>query len=103
MTTTINEYDVGDLIRCTGTFTDASDTETDPDTVTFKARGPSGNITTYVYGVDAEVVKSSTGVYYVNLTIDESGFWYYRFAGTASDDTAQGADENHFKIELSAF
>jgi len=81
MTTTINEYDVGDAVRCTGTFTDTNGTATDPDTIFFAWRTPDGTLTTKEYGVDVEVLKVSTGVYAYDLNIDDDGTWQYRFYG----------------------
>lgn len=95
-----NLYDVGDEVRCTGTFTDADGTAQDPTGVTFKFTDPSGNTTTYTYGTDAQLVKSATGVYYVDVNVDEAGRWWYRFAGTG---TGQAADELYFIAEESRF
>jgi hypothetical protein len=88
-----NTYDVGDLIRCTGTFTNAAGTAIDPATVYFKYKDPGGTKTTLTYGVDAAVVKSSTGVYYVDVNVDEVGTWYYRWQATG---TGQSAGESYF-------
>ena len=91
-----NTYDVGDEIRCTGTFTDADGDAQDPASVFFSFEAPSdASVTQYEYGVDTEVVKSSTGVYYVDLSIDESGMWYYRWHSTG---TGQAAGENYFYV-----
>lgn len=95
-----NHYDKGDLVRCTGTFTDASGTAQDPAAVLFKYQDPSGNATTYTYGTDAELVKSSTGVYYVDVDADEAGVFLYRFYSTG---TGQAADEGFFRVEESKF
>ena len=78
------DYEVGDARRLQGTFTDINDAAADPTTVTFKIKPPTAaNVTTYVYGTDAEVVKSATGVYYVDWTIAEVGThsWYMKGTG----------------------
>lgn len=95
-----NTYDKGDEVRCTGTFTDANESAVDPDAVTFKVRDPSGNITSYIYGTDSELVKSATGIYYVDVDVDESGYWRYRFESTGS---GQAAGENEFNVKTSGF
>jgi hypothetical protein len=95
-----NSYDVGDVVRCTGTFTDADGNVVDPTAVTFKFEDPSGNETSYVYGTDPEVVRVSQGVYRVDVTIDESGIWYYRFVSTG---TGAAASEEFFKIRPTRF
>ena len=84
-------YNVGDLIRTTGTFTNADGTATDP-TAVFAAYGdPSGNTTTLEYGVDVALVRDSTGNYHVDIDADEAGRWYYRFYSTG---TGQASSEN---------
>lgn len=95
-----NAYDVGDLVRCTGTFTDADGTATDPDTVVFKVKDPSANTTSYTYDTDAEVIKSATGVYYVDVDLDEAGTWWYRFEATGA---GQSAAEDNFYARQSQF
>jgi hypothetical protein len=88
-----NTYDVGDEVRITGTFTDADGNAQDPTAVFFAFLAPSAtSATTYEYGTDAELVKDSTGVYYVDLDLDEAGLWRYRFYSTG---TGQAADEGY--------
>jgi len=93
-------YDVGDLVRCTGTFTNAAGTAVDPTAVSFMLRAPSGTETTYTYGVDAELVRDGTGVYHVDVDADEEGAWYYRFESTG---TGQAAEESRFYVDQSMF
>ena len=94
-----NTYHKGDLVRCTGTFTNAAGTATDPDVVKASIRSPS-TTTTYTYGTDAELVKSATGIYYVDVSASASGVWWYRFFSTG---TGQGAGETHFVVDESKF
>lgn len=95
-----NTYDVGDEIRVTGTFTNSAGTATDPTAVLFKVKNPAGTITTYTYGTDAELVKSATGVYYVDLDLATSGTWYTRFYSTG---TGQAAVESTINVRESEF
>lgn len=92
-----NRYDVGDLVKVTGTFTDPdnSDAAIDPTAVYCTVTDPSGEETVYQYGVDSEVVKSSTGVYTMNVDVQSTGFWYYRWWSTG---TAQAAAKNTIKV-----
>jgi hypothetical protein len=78
---TINLYKNGQRVRCLVTFT-VDDVATDPTTVTFKAKDPSGNVTTYVHGTDAQLVKDATGVFHADVITDEEGEWNFRFEGT---------------------
>lgn len=93
-------YDKGDRVRCTGTFTDSAGAAQDPTAVFFQFKDPSDNATTYTYGVDAELVKSSTGVYYVDVDADEEGTWTYRLYSTG---TGQGAAQSTFGVKKSEF
>ena len=95
-----NYYDLGDLVRVTGTFTDADGTAQDPAAVFCAVKDPSDNTTTYEYGADAELVKSATGVYYVDVDCDEVGQWWYRWYATG---TGQASDEEWFGVRESEF
>lgn len=93
-------YDVGDQVKLTATFTNASAVAADPTAVTVKTKTPAGVTTTYTYGVDNEVVKSATGIYYILLTLATAGLWYVRFAGTgaivAAAETSIDVMESNF-------
>ena len=72
-------YDKGDQVRVTATFTSngvAADPTDNADDVTVTWRKPSG-------GTDATptATKSTTGVYYVDLTLSEVGTHSVRFTG----------------------
>ena len=86
-------YDKGDAVRITGTFSVAN-APTDPTTVTLEVKDPSGNIDTYTYAL-AQVTKFATGVYYKDITIDETGYWYYQWAVTGA---VEGADEGYIVV-----
>lgn len=93
-------YHLGDLVRCTGTFATAAGTATDPTAVRFEVIAPDGTKTSYTYITDAEVVKSSTGVYYVDVDCDQSGVWEYRMYSTG---TGQAASNQSFFVEPTTF
>lgn len=95
---TINVYDVGDKVRLSAAFTDISAVAQDPGGVEFKIRAPAGTVTSYVYGVGAEVVKDSTGNYHVDYLISAAGRYRYRFAGVTS---GQAASERQFRADSS--
>lgn len=90
-----NSYFVGAEVHCEGTFTDADGNVQDPAAVYVLVKDPSGNTDSYEYGVDAELVKSATGVYYVDANCDEEGWWYYRVYSTGS---GQAAGEDKFQV-----
>jgi len=93
-------YDKGDLVRVTGTFTNAAGTAIDPTVVKFQFITPAGVTTAYTYGTDAEVVKSATGIYYVDIDASQTGIYYYRLYSTG---TGQAAAEGNFSVDTSSF
>lgn len=80
---TINYYRKGQKVRVTCQFK-VDGALTDPTTVTCKVMDPSRNVSTYVYGTDAALVKESTGVYHVDIPTDETKEWSVRFEGTGT-------------------
>lgn len=93
----VNTYDIGTKVRLYGTFKDLDNVLTNPTAVTAKHKDPSGNITTVSGG---SVTNVSPGVYYIDLTVDESGTWWYRFEGTGA---VVAANEQAFVVEDSRF
>ena len=82
----MNSYPVGTAVKCQMTFysDEAQTTPADPTAITFRVKAPSGTITEYVYATDAELVKASTGVYYVLVTPTTDDIWTYAFEGTGA-------------------
>ena len=82
----MNSYNVGTAAKCQTTFysDNAKTTPADPTTVKFRLTSPAGVITEYTYPTDAQLVKSGTGVYYVNVTPTAGGVWTYTFRGTGA-------------------
>ena len=93
-------YQVGDQVKVAAAFTNAAGAAADPSAVVFKVRAPSGTVTTYTYGTDADVVKTATGAYYLLLTLSASELWYVRAAGTgavvAADESVIRAEKTYF-------
>ncbi len=95
-----SKYEKGDEVRCSGVFTNLSDVAIDPTAVLFEVKSPGGVTTSYTYGVDAELVKNSTGNYHVLVDGNEVGRWFYRFHSTGN---GQAADEGEFVIKTTQF
>ena len=94
--TPANTHDLGDLVRVSAEFSDvATETALDPDVVKLSVRAPGIATVTYTYGVDAEVVKDSTGNYHADLNASVAGTWYYRWFSTGE---GQAADEKSFIV-----
>jgi beta-glucanase (GH16 family) len=83
VTGTIPTYDIGDLVRCSGTFTSGG-SAIDPATVVARVKAPDGTISTYEYGTDGALLKDGIGTYHVDIFPNQSGAWSYRFEGTGS-------------------
>jgi hypothetical protein len=96
---TINVHNQGDLVRLTGSLATAAGVVVDPTTLTVTIKAPNGTKTEYTYGDDAYPVRSAAGVYYVEVTPDQVGDWYYKFQ---SSGTGQAADEGMFRVRASA-
>lgn len=80
-------------------FADSAGAALDPATVTFRMISPRGQITTYVYGTDAELVRTAAGSYRVEVTPDMPGRWAYQWQSTGP----AALDEDSFVCRNSAF
>lgn len=80
-------------------FVDAMGNHVDPTTVTAKLTSPSGRQTTFAYGTDANVTKSSIGIYAMEHTPTESGRWHLRWESTGTGTTI--ATETQFNVQYS--
>lgn len=92
-------YVIGSMPRLSVSFA-VGGVATDPTTVTFKIQVPAGTVTTYLYGTDAQLVKSGTGAYYVDWTTAAEGIHVWRMAGTGA---CVAADEQLFAVRDSRF
>ena len=96
----LGSFDYGDLVRCTGTYTDSAGTALDPTVVGMQYKNPSGTVTSLVYLTDAALVRSSTGIYYVDINANATGKWRVRWYSTG---TGQAAEQEEFYVEASHF
>jgi hypothetical protein len=85
----------GEIAHITLSVTDTSDAPADPGSLLFKAQPPTGNVVTYTYGTDAEVVRSAVGEYYIDLPLTSAGPWYYRWELSGSN---AGAGEGSISV-----
>lgn len=87
-------FGVGTIVRAKITFRNPdTDAVEDPVAISVAVRSPSGTVATYVYGTDAAVVKDSTGVYFVRITLSEVGTYKWKWTGTASQKAVVIYDE----------
>lgn len=96
----MTSYLLGRKIRLTVTITSvATGAAADPDNLTLTIRNRDTSINTaYVYGTDAEIVKSATGIYYCDITPAADGNYSYRWSCTG---TITDAVEDQYSIEPS--
>jgi hypothetical protein len=84
----MNKYDVGDKVRLSITVRDYAAALADP-TLTCTARKPDGTTTSLT------PVQSSTGNWYADVTVDQSGHWFYRWTATGA---VVAAEEGQFYV-----
>lgn len=100
MLTPFRKY-VNSPVRVAANFQTDDGADVDPATVTLRVMSPENVETSYVYGVDSEVVKANVGDYYADITPDASGRWAYRWQATGSGTTI--AFEGWFRVMWSPF
>lgn len=93
-------FSMGEIVRVSAIFTNTAGAVADPTSVFFKYRNPGGTITSLTYGVDAALVKDSTGNYHVDIDANDDGPWWWRFYSTG---TGQTAEEGKFAVARSVF
>lgn len=77
----MNTYDKGDSVRVKADFTDVTgSTPVDPNTITCEIKDPANVTTTYTFGASA-IIKEAIGVYHLDFTVNQVGYWSYRWAG----------------------
>lgn len=84
----------GNVVQVYNKFKDKHGTLINPTAVEVTIRYPDLSETTFVYGVDAEVVRESTGVYYIN--IDTTGLAGDFDAKWVSTGVGQGVSQTSF-------
>jgi len=73
----LDPISLGTRVQVEGIFTPAgSAVATDPTAVSMVTRSPSGSLTTYIYGTNAEITRSSAGVYLFTFTPSSAGDWW---------------------------
>lgn len=88
-------------VRIPVNFQDADGVDVDPDTITFKIYSPDAAITSYVYGTDAEILRTSDGDYYIDVTPNLPGRWHFRWESTGANLAT--AVEGQFVVQVSRF
>lgn len=80
-------YNPGEIARLGITLT-VDGAVTDPSTIKIRVKPPTTAAVEYVYGVDSNVTRLSTGVYRAAITItNDPGPWQYRWISTGTAAT----------------
>lgn len=86
----MREYELGQKVRLSASFANTSDVAADPSTVTFQYGlvtvnpPPSPTATSAVFGVDAAVIKDSTGRFHYDFLPAASGMYVALVVGTGN-------------------
>lgn len=91
-----NTYDLGDLVKVSAMFKNADTAGViDPDVINLSVRTPAGAVTTYTFSVDANLIKEDVGQYYAMISVNQSGYWFYRWWSAGYGQTAK---EKEFEV-----
>lgn len=89
---------IGEVAKISVAITDSNAIASDPSALRLKVKSPAGTLTTYVFGVAAELVKDSIGNYHANILMNEVGKWAYRWEADAPN---AGANEGLITVKKS--
>lgn len=95
------DHYVGSPVTVAINLQDANGDDLDPDTLVFKIFSPAGVTTTYTYADGDEIVRQDAGDYYIDVTPDQAGRWFYRWSTTGTNKTI--ALEGNFVVKASVF
>lgn len=102
-----NEYALGQAVRLTGAFLNASGVAANPTAVSVKYGvalvnpPPDPTAITLVFGVDAAVIQDSTGNYHADVLPAVAGNYVYQWIGTG---TVQAVNlPRYFRVVPSPF
>jgi hypothetical protein len=92
-----NEYDKDQVVRLRAIFK-IDGNLADPTDVALFIQNPHKFESGYYYS-SGTVSRISTGTYYRDLTLNDSGIWYYKFVGTGVD----ASEERSMLVRRSVF
>lgn len=92
---------VNGTVRIPVNFQDGNGDDVDPESVVFKLISPSMQITTYTYGTDAALNRSSQGDYFIDVVPNLPGRWHFRWEAQGTNQAT--AIEGKFVVQVSPF
>lgn len=90
----MNEYLLGNIVRVTAYFNN-SGTAVNPAAVMLYLKKGNNNKVLYVYGVNPEIVRPTTGTYYMDVEASIPGLYTYNWFSTG---TGQAAGQDNFVV-----
>jgi hypothetical protein len=91
-------YDIGDRRKLSCEIRNEDGDLADPTVLVFTMREPNDTVTEYEYGLDAELVRDSLGVFHVYWDCALAGFHHWRFE---ADGEVTVAAESNFAVRRS--
>jgi hypothetical protein len=85
-------------VRAEVTFRAISGALYDPSAVRFRLRSPAGTVESWTYQTGPEIVRASTGVFSIDVTLTTSGVWTWRWEG---GDTVSTTTEGSVTVAAS--
>jgi hypothetical protein len=96
-----NAYPAGNTIRLHATMMASGGAFIQPASVYFIVKSPAPNGSTATYGWPANVTRTATGGYYLDVVASAPGDWHYRSVGAGGSFAL--ADEQTFAVYVSHF
>ncbi len=82
------EFQQGELVRVSVEFRNLAGELIDPSVVSFEFQQPGAAKTTYVHGVNSQLVRDSTGRFRVDVSATTSGYVPWRWFATGTGQSA---------------
>lgn len=90
---TITVYEVGDVVRLNGTFTNVAGTLADPSGLVLRVLPPNGTLESSTLGTGTAIVDGTgTGYFYSDYTIAQIGRHYYWWVASGAVATVEGGE-----------
>lgn len=104
---TVNVYQPGDTVKIDFDFENEDHIPADPPVVRGKFRTNTRDLTTYEFGVDAELIQLGVGSYRFVISVPDApgvtGMWRYRLEGEDLLGNSLAAYEWKFRVQSSEF
>jgi len=90
----------GEVARLDLLVQDLAGMPVDPGAVRCRVKAPDGTLSLYTYGVDPGLIRDSAGHYALDVSLDTTGAWHWRWE---ADSPHAGAAEGQVLVAKSRF